>query len=103
MYCIKNFHVLADWVISQVLHVFLVLSLQFHHENTFSKTQAARFLESDFFTVTEKKSQAGIGRNSNRKVVSKNKRNLLTTWRQKTQDEGVTAPKYKQMNSGKYE
>ena len=35
--------------------------------------------------------------------MSMNKRNLLTTWRQKTQDEGVTAPKYKQMNSGKYE
>ena len=46
--------------------------------------------------VNRKKSQTGIGRKSNRKVVSMNKRHLLTTWRQKTEDEGVTAPKYKQ-------
>ena len=32
-----------------------------------------------------------------------NKRNLFTTWRQKKKDEGVTAPKYKEMNSDKYE
>ena len=43
-YGIKNFHVLADWVIGQVLHAFLVLSLQFHHENTFGKTHTGRYM-----------------------------------------------------------
>ena len=86
MYGIKNFHVLADWVIGQVLHAFLVLSLQFHHftENTFSKTHAGTMiLVIRLLYVNRKKSQTRVGRKSNRKVVGMNKRNLLTTWRQR--------------------
>ena len=88
MYGIKNFHVLADWVIGQVLHAFLVLSLQFHHftENTFSKTHArTMILVIRLLYVNRKKSQTRVDRKSMNayKSMGMNKRNLLTTWRQR--------------------